>query len=814
MGRTVRPVLTVLVVAAVVLFGGLGPASAQEKGPAPEKATEEKAPEQAPEKSAEEKAPQQAPEKATEEKAPEQAPEKSAEEKAPGQGGFQFGGWSIQGSAEAGWRFFVNEPPKSRRAKWEEYQDYPGSAFLGNLELRFFKLDESYSAEFSGTKWGQTDQEFYLRAARTGKWEFGFDWVQTPHILSTNAQLLATQPLRGIFALPAQRPLLPTYNSAPTLDEVGVRWDAARIFFRLTPTPELDIIAELTRTYKNGDKPFGMAFGSSGDNFYEVLQPIDQTTYDFRLKGIWAKEKWQLQFSYALSVFDNGGLNRVKADNPCFGLSAPIDAGGCAFASTGPQSGQSSLPPNNIANTFTLGGGINLPMRTRLTGNFSYSLVLQNTDFLPQTINQNLLAISPADLALPKSNLSGNVQTFLVNLGATSRPVPDWTFTAKYRLFDMVDNSDEITFPALVLNDNFIVPGRRAGRYDYVRQDAGADARWQLMGPVALTVGGGWESWLRSRNREVHNSNEAFAKAAVDATPFDWLLARLTYRAGFRRIGLYNTNANADNANEAEPGSVTQPQSVLLRKFDESNRNTQQVDLYLQFTPHETLTITPTGSYQWINYLSGDPVDPAGGRSNFLGAQEGSNWTAGADLSWTPSERLTFALGYMHEANFQKMTSRSRPQIGTAALDFSSFDWLTDITDTIDTLYAGVKVAIIPNVLHWSFNASYAYALSNYRNRNPVAPTQGSPDQNATAKAERFPAFDDELIRLETSLAYRFWSQWTAKLGYVFESWQKHDWRTDQLRPFMPGTTSIWLGNDLRNYTAHIIAASVGYQFK
>src|SRR5262245_11945347 len=63
------------------------------------------------------------------EKAQEQAqekPQEQAEEKAPGQGGFQLGGYGIQGSVEAGWRFFVNEPAKSRRAKWEEYQDYPG----------------------------------------------------------------------------------------------------------------------------------------------------------------------------------------------------------------------------------------------------------------------------------------------------------------------------------------------------------------------------------------------------------------------------------------------------------------------------------------------------------------------------------------------------------------------------------------------------------------------------------------------------------------------------------------------------------------
>src|SRR5262245_52357134 len=170
------------------------------------------------------------------------------------------GGWKLEGEVEAGWRFFYNEPPPDRRAKWEEYRDYPGSAFLGDLQLRVFTADEKYSAEFTGSKWGQTDQEFGLRGGRLGLWEAGFAWDQTPHILSTDARLLASQPFRGVFALPNPRPNLFTYNSAPTLDEISVQWDTARMFFTLTPTPDLEITAKYERIFKTGDRPFGVAF--------------------------------------------------------------------------------------------------------------------------------------------------------------------------------------------------------------------------------------------------------------------------------------------------------------------------------------------------------------------------------------------------------------------------------------------------------------------------------------------------------------------------------------------------------------------------
>ncbi len=732
----------------------------------------------------------------------------------------KVGDWSLYGDVEAGGRFFINEPPKSRRAKWEEYVDYTGP-FLGDLDLRLFSPDDKYWAEFGGSKWGGQDQEFLLRGGRLGLFEFGFDWNQTPHVLSTTAQLLATQTSVGAgkigFILPTPRPALVAYNSAPTLDEVAVRWDAAHMYLKLTPTPDLDIVTEYTRTFKHGEKPFGMAFGSPGNNFYEVLQPIDQTVNDFRVTGTWAKENWQLQFGYVLSIFNNE-LNAVRADNPCFGF--PVAPAGCGAADAGaPATGQSSLPPNNLANTFTLSGGVNLPLRTRLTGNFSYSLQLQNQDFLPATIDPRFLGNS--QLALPQDSLNGNVQTMLFNLGATSRPIQPLTLTLKYRYFNLNDDSDQITFQNWVLNDRTLEGNARAGRFSFRRQSAEGDSRWQFGAPVAVTLGGGWDWMSRNEHREVPISNDAFAKLALDTTPFDWLLARLTYRPSFRRISNYNTRAHAEHAVVEDPVAVTQGQSVLLRKYDEAERNRQAVQLYLQFTPLETLTVTPTASYYYDNYLDTETsllsVDPAGRgqRSPFLGVQNGSGWQVGADVTWAPVERLSFSVGYMYENYFRKMESRSRPVVtGTGALDFSDFDWISDITDTFNTVYANLKVSIIPAVLDATFNGSYAGALGTVKTRNPVAPTSGSPAQDNTARAQRFPAYEDNLLHLEAALSYHFLKNWTARLGYVFEQWTKENWQTDTLNPFIPGVSSIWLGNNLRNYTANTIYATLGYTFK
>ena len=58
-----------------------------------------------------------------------------------------------------------------------------------------------------------------------------------------------------------------------------------------------------------------------------------------------------------------------------------------------------------------------------------------------------------------------------------------------------------------------------------------------------------------------------------------------------------------------------------------------------------------------------------------------------------------------------------------------------------------------------------------------------------------------------------------AKSGYAYETFGKHDWRTDTLNPFTPGAitpsdNAIYLGNDIKSYSAHIVGLTLAYQFK
>lgn len=731
---------------------------------------------------------------------------------APAEAQLAIGDFSLEGDVEAGFRYFLERPSPSRRGKFEEYRDIDQGFFLDELRLRLFRPDESYSVGLRGSKWGQDDQEFSLRAGRLGLWEFGFDWDQTPHVFSTTARMRAVETSRGVFTLPP-RPDAGSlslaegteYNQAPELGEVGLRWDTARFSFRATPTPQLDLRAEYTRIDKDGDRPFGVAFGSPGNDFMEVLEPIEQQVHDVRLRATWAEERWQVQAGYTLSIFQNS-VSSVTADNPLQatdGAFVPSPSGGSSV----PAAGRVSLAPDNMAHTFTLAGGVSLPMATRLTANVSYSLRFQNDPFLPHTRNPNIPA---AALTLPQRDLDGLVGVTLLHLNASTRPLRLLTLTARYRYFDYDDMTEDLTFSSFVINDRTLLnEARTAGRFEFARHNAGLDARVRVLPSLALTLGPAWERWDRNEHWEVRRSDEYFAKAAVDATPFDWLLVQLTYRPSWRRIDRYDTFAHLAHTVVEEPfAEAPQSQSPLLRKFDQGERDRQRVDLLLQFLLTDTLTTSLTGAWMDDDYIESS-----------LGLQEATTWSTGIDLTWTPTERLAVFAGYSHENIRQDQRSRNRDRTFTAPVvvaDFSDWDWISEHTDTVDTVRLGLNVAIIPRRLDWTAEATWAYARGEVDTRNPVTPQPHPPEfpstANATARTQ--PAFEDRLIRLDTALRYRFRPAWAVSVGYTFESFRKDDWRTDRLNPFMPGSNSIWLGNDARNYTAHIVGVKLRYTFR
>jgi MtrB/PioB family decaheme-associated outer membrane protein len=739
----------------------------------------------------------------------------------------QIGGWNLEGYLEPGVRFFVENPngdhtPGLADGKFEEYRDINQGLFLEGLRLRLFRPDEAYSFELAGKDWGLHTQEYHLLGERLGHWQAGFDWDQMRHIYSTDSQTLLKVFGGNVFILPGTRPPLSAWNSAPGWShseasrgtnqegdgQISTQWYTGHVYLKLSPTPDVDLVTEYTRIYKDGQRPMGMAFGSPGGIFLELVEPIKQTIHEVKTSGTWATERFQLQWSYIASIFENG-FDWVRADNPCNGSTGSPGAP-CPAVGTQGQFGTTSLPPNNQAHTFSVGGGVNLPMRTRLNASVTYGLRLQNQDFQQQTYSNSLVDSNPS-LRLPQKSLHGNVQTVLANAELTSRPLPvPVTFALKYRLDTLMDFSDTVKFSDHIINDqNAISSGPAwAGRYDYLRQNASLDGRYRLSRHTAVTLGAGWEGWNRNDNWEVTQTNEAIGKAALDMTPTDWLLIRATYSPAFRRGNYYNRGAYAENNEDQAPGASAQNQE--LRKFNEADRDRQRVDLMMQITPNDQLTITPTASYKFDNFIgAGLQHDGTTVNKELAGLQEVISWSAGMDVNWTPSKRFSVGAGYVHESIFQKQRSANRPPFDP------SMDWLSNTTDTIDTVHGFMKATVIPEKVDVTLNGNFSYALSRVEQYSPNATGSAVYNANiANAQTTRWPAYQDKYGRVEGAVLYHFTRKLTAKFFYAYETFTKSNWQTDNLTPSVAGVPAVWLGQDWKDYSAQMVGMTLRYSFE
>lgn len=725
---------------------------------------------------------------------------------------FRFGG-----NLELGGRTFPDRPARSDRGKFEEYRDIPRGLFLEDLRFSLGSNEGTHVSEFRARRIGQRDQRFLVRSSTPGRYEFEFVWDQIPHVFSNTARTLYQETGRGVLVL--DDAIQSAVQAAPNQTAIGallsgflaqahdvdlaIRVDRAPVLFRLTPTPDWEIRADYTRTRKDGERPIGALTGYSN----EVPEPIAQSAHDLRLTTELARQKWQLQFSYNPSLFRND-VDVVVWDSPL----RLTDSTG-----SGPAQGRHDLAPDNTAHTASVLGAVNLPPHSRISGAFSYGLRFQNDALIPHTINT---AHSNPALDLPAASLHGAVHTRLANIGFTTRPRRPISIAARYRLYEIDDRTPTLTFPGWVGTDFTLRTGTRgtvtSTRFSYTKQNAGVDLSWRLRTPLALKLGYDWERWDRdARVRAVPVSDEHSTKISLDYTPFDsWLTLRTSYAHARRRTSTYNTFAHlASTVTSVEfarlvPNGTSQ--SPLLRMYDQADRDRDRVDFLADVTLRDTLTFTPTVSFRNDDYPS-----------STFGLQHDRSWAAGIDSFWNPSERVALFASYTREQFRARQRSRYRPFLGdfTPRVDNDTYDWVGSNVDTVDTLAFGSDASPIPGKLDVNVIWNYSRAIGRMHAFNPVTPAGGTPAWDAAARASDLPDITDPFNQFDASLRYSFTRDWFARLRYVFERFNFSDFRTDNIQPYMGNVDpvaaprAVYLGAQIRPYTAHILAFSIGYEF-
>lgn len=712
----------------------------------------------------------------------------------------------LSGEVEVGGRVFIDRPSEEDRGKFEEYREVPAGPFLENLHLRIDRADENYFLELRAREIGEEDQNILLWGGRPGRSLFEFEWDQTPHTYSNTGRSPFVETSPGIFELPdllqttlegaapAARPdILRSFLAAAPPIDLKSRWDTARFLWAASPYPQLHLQAEYTVIYKHGERPIGTTFLFT--NQVELPEPIDQRIDDLKLTADLTRENWQLQIGYDLSLFQNDA-DVLVWDNP---LSA-TDAAGA------PSRGRLDLPPDNVAHTLHLAGAVSLPRRSRLSGTLSYSRRMQDESFIPHTINT---ALSDPVLVLPANSLDGEVDIWTASLRLTSRPIQSVGLKSYYRFYGFNNKTPEWIFPAQVRTDLSVLDEEvRSSSINYTKENAGAAADWRWVSSLSLGVGYDWTRWNRDdRHREAPTTNEHTPKVSFDYTPIDGLLLRTSYSRSWRRNGDYDPFAHlAHTEVDVEGLDTSQAQHLLLRKYDEADRDRSRVDLLAQISPKETLSFTPSVSYRKDDY-----------KNSAFGLQEDRNWAAGLDLSWSPvAPGITFYASYMREV-FDAL-QRARYRTPPSQLENPTYDWVAENEDKVDTVGLAVNVVLVESKVDLDLSWNASRAVGSMRAANPVPPAGGTAAQNSSATAVDFPEIIERLQRLEAALRYSVTPALFWRVRYILEKFNITDFRTDEIQPFMGDVdasagTSVYLGAQIRDYTAQIVSFAVGYRF-
>jgi len=539
-------------------------------------------------------------------------------------------------------------------------------------------------------------------------------------------------------------------------------------------------------------------------------RPVDDVTQNYGLNGEYAGtspwgKPFTLKVGYSGSTYTDAFLGYFIADEITGGKSGPT--------------AQLSTWPSNNANGFSATLGAGLPWNSRYVGTVNYTMMRQDSSFIPMS-QQN------TSFALPASSLNGQINTLLSNNVLTTKLTPELTSKLNYRYYNYDNETPQVFFPctgapgvncttAWISYDQTTASEKQVQSLTmkYVKQNAGADLNWRPDKQWNLGVAYGFEryDWTQA---DVNYTNENSGKIYADWKPMSWLTVRTSGLYAQRRFGSYDylNNVGFIQFPNTTPAGNNFFYTPAYRQFFIDDRNRWKANVAVDLVVLRGLTVTPTFKYQNDSYPSVDGVTT-------LGMEYSRSMSAGIDATYVINPDTSIMVGYMRERYHQLLDSISS-NLATAVIGVGGvYGTQTDDVTTVDTFTAGVRYAAIPDKLHLSakYTASHGVDSMRLNLATGAAPSGG-----------QFPDYTTWFQRVDAEAAYKFDKEqvaamgWkgdvVAKLHYAWESNSVANWQSDPLAPYNTpalgsGTYAVFMAYDNPNYNVHMLMGSVNFKW-
>lgn len=495
----------------------------------------------------------------------------------------------IQGSVTVGG---MGSDIKARdKAQLEVYQDLRDGV-LSNIEARGRNSTSWFDGY--GENFGRDDQYMFLRGGIYDVFKAGAYLNDIPHTFSTNA----FSPYFGIggnvLTTTFPQAALPNPEPPSTWNNFSLgyqrrdwggfaEWQKNSPWYFRVDGNQVSFSGTKVGSGANGTSP--------GNGFTDLAFPTDYKTDNVGVEAGYQSGKATFSLRWDYSKFNNSN-DTLRWTNPFFG---------------GNQLDTSYLPPDNEFNKFTLSGNYrDLPWRSVISARYTWAKTTSDFDlgqtalssggtFVPTLPNVNTFhgekinqSFALAWTAIPAKNVDTRVYYYWTKLENNSTHV---------------EYGDAPTTPSPIGCGNFTPPGglptQISGNcenelFNYTKNDVGFDIWWKFLPDQRL--GGGFEYYDIDQTR-VDYDKAHWSRAWVEYknTMLDTLTGRIKYQYIDRSA---TRNFTTDGLSPNDPNYLL----AFTTAFDMQDSKTNQLKLYLDWTPVANVGLSFEGTWSKIDY--------------------------------------------------------------------------------------------------------------------------------------------------------------------------------------------------------------------
>jgi MtrB/PioB family decaheme-associated outer membrane protein len=622
-----------------------------------------------------------------------------------------------------------------------------------NAEVDLVNRDEQSGTSFTlrGRNLGLDTPEMrgeYLRQGDFGvSFEYGITRRDNPNTFVTGLQGIGTTSMTvsgpaGLF--PKTNVTLGTEREAT---QVG-------IYKNLTSTLDLNV------TFKNEDKT-GTRHWGLGSQPYFVAEPINSTIQQMDFVLNHSGERLQVSGGYSGSFYRSHNdlvttrINRTAATN----------------STSDPNPVPLTEPLDNQAHQLFVDAGYSFTPSTRATAKVSYTRATQDED-LPTWG----LAVPNDRFVGTPSSLDGRIDTTLVQLGLTSRPLQKLSLLANVRYYDV---DDKTPLKGFVGNNATGVATVHNTPHSIKTKSGKFEATYQL--PAQINLAGGLEHSTQDRS---------FPAFEIERfVPFRAELDETTYRLQLRRTMGETLNGSIGYAHSKRDGSdfeLTEHfPSDLINPIHIADRERNKVRATFGWTPVDKLSVDAVAEASKDEY--------GHSATRIYGVREGTGRFYSLDANYALTENWSFSAWFSHD----ETKADQRNARWDRATDAYEIDKTAHLRDEGDSVGVGTRGKVGSKVklgadAQWTRNRSEFPTVIDPNGPGKALTPDPDPAVTILPVTSPLPDVESKVIRLSLFGQYALDKQSDIRFDFIHERWQSNDWTylNSTGAPFTYGGTS------------------------